>query len=40
MGKPTQRAGDVLVYTTKLKCISARLAGLTVKCLSGFHLLG
>lgn len=40
MGKPTQRAGDVLVYRTKLKCNSARLAGLTVKCLSGFHLLG
>lgn len=40
MGKPIQRAGDVLVYTTKLKCNSARPAGLTVKCLSGFHLLG
>ena len=31
--------GDVPVYRTKLERNLLRLAGLTVKCLSGFHLL-
>lgn len=35
-----QRTWDVLVCITKLKCNLVRLASLTVKCLSGFHLPG
>ncbi len=39
-GEPTWSAQDIPVYITKLKCNMCRQAGLTVKCLSGFHLPG